>query len=120
MGEYNDFEMMTPQDGTTVADVCLARGINDSVPPQWLIHLPLPKSMKAPDPSRRLEAECWSAPAPCVREVLRHSGSCGRGCRIVRRLNIGAERPPLDGLRRAAAPRLDCATGAAEGKAGAG
>jgi uncharacterized protein len=38
MGGYSDFVMSTP-DGTGVAGVCHARGVNAGLPPQWLVYI---------------------------------------------------------------------------------
>ena len=38
MGDYSDYGMATP-DGTGVAGVCHARGVNEGIPPQWLIYI---------------------------------------------------------------------------------
>jgi predicted enzyme related to lactoylglutathione lyase len=39
MGDYNDYCMHSPEDGTVVAGVCHARGVNESLPAQWLIYI---------------------------------------------------------------------------------
>ncbi|MDJ0522534.1 MAG: VOC family protein [Planctomycetota bacterium] len=39
MGEYDDYEMVAPGTGETVAGVCHARGPNATVPPQWLVYV---------------------------------------------------------------------------------
>jgi predicted enzyme related to lactoylglutathione lyase len=39
-GKYADYALCTP-DGTAVAGVCHARGINQAIPPVWLICLPV-------------------------------------------------------------------------------
>jgi predicted enzyme related to lactoylglutathione lyase len=39
-GQYADYALRTP-DGTSVAGVCHARGVNEGVPPVWLICLPV-------------------------------------------------------------------------------
>ncbi len=39
MGDYNDYEMVAPGSGETVAGVCHARGTNAGVPPQWLMYV---------------------------------------------------------------------------------
>ena len=39
MGDYEDYNMLTPRGGQTVAGVCHARGSNASLPPQWLIYV---------------------------------------------------------------------------------
>ena len=39
MGDYNDFSMLVPSTGETVAGVCHARGVNAGLPAQWLIYV---------------------------------------------------------------------------------
>ena len=39
MGDYDDFNMSAPADGSPVAGVCHARGGNQGLPPQWLIYV---------------------------------------------------------------------------------
>lgn len=39
MGDYEDFCMNRPGDGTTVAGICNARGPNAGIPAQWLIYI---------------------------------------------------------------------------------
>lgn len=39
MGEYADFTMTMPGDGTPVAGICHARGGNAGLPRQWLIYI---------------------------------------------------------------------------------
>lgn len=39
MGEYNDFNISTPETGEPVAGVCHARGSNAQMPPQWMIYI---------------------------------------------------------------------------------
>ncbi len=39
MGGYSDFCMNLPESGTTVAGICHARGVNASLPPQWLVYI---------------------------------------------------------------------------------
>jgi predicted enzyme related to lactoylglutathione lyase len=39
MGGYEDWCMVTPTSGETVAGVCHARGTNASLPPQWLMYV---------------------------------------------------------------------------------
>ncbi|MGD6803803.1 VOC family protein [Rossellomorea vietnamensis] len=38
MGEYHDYNMHTPS-GETVTGICHAKGINSSLPPQWLMYV---------------------------------------------------------------------------------
>jgi len=39
MGSYSDFCMNLPDDNTTVAGVCHARGTNANLPSQWLVYV---------------------------------------------------------------------------------
>ena len=39
MGDYEDFHMIAPGSGKSVAGVCHARGMNADLPPQWLLYV---------------------------------------------------------------------------------
>ncbi|MEJ2545603.1 MAG: VOC family protein [Calditrichaceae bacterium] len=39
MGNYNDYNMLRPEDDVTGAGICHARGINTNLPAQWLIYI---------------------------------------------------------------------------------
>jgi len=39
MDGYNDYCMNSPESGKTVAGVCHARGVNESLPPTWMIYI---------------------------------------------------------------------------------
>lgn len=39
MGGYADYSMIPPGGGDPVAGICHARGINEGIPPQWLIYI---------------------------------------------------------------------------------
>ncbi len=39
MGGYDDYVMLSPDGQAGVAGVCHARGVNASLPPQWLIYI---------------------------------------------------------------------------------
>lgn len=39
MGDYNDYVMTSPEDGSGVAGVCHARGGNAGLPPVWLVYI---------------------------------------------------------------------------------
>ena len=41
MGGYSDFTMTTPVSGQPVGGVCHARGVNQGLPPVWMICLPV-------------------------------------------------------------------------------
>lgn len=38
MGGYEDFEMLSPETGASVAGICTARGANADLPAQWLVY----------------------------------------------------------------------------------
>ncbi|MFQ5462274.1 MAG: VOC family protein [Phycisphaerae bacterium] len=39
VGDYEDYGMVPPAATTEVAGICHARGINERLPPQWLIYI---------------------------------------------------------------------------------
>ena len=39
MGEYDDYNILTPGQGRPVAGVCHARGPNANIPPQWMVYI---------------------------------------------------------------------------------
>lgn len=39
MGAYNDFSMVPPGSETPVAGICHARGVNEHLPPLWLVYI---------------------------------------------------------------------------------
>ena len=39
MDGYNDFHMVLPSTGNSVAGICHARGVNADVPPVWLVYI---------------------------------------------------------------------------------
>lgn len=39
MGGYDDYCMVAPSTGATVAGICHARGVNANLPPRWLIYI---------------------------------------------------------------------------------
>lgn len=39
MGSYNDFSMVPPGSQTAVAGICHARGVNESLPPVWMVYI---------------------------------------------------------------------------------
>lgn len=39
MGGYADFNMTVPTQGTPVAGICHARGVNADLPPVWIVYL---------------------------------------------------------------------------------
>jgi predicted enzyme related to lactoylglutathione lyase len=39
MGDYSDFNMNSPETGQPMAGVCHARGVNQEIPPFWMIYI---------------------------------------------------------------------------------
>jgi len=39
MGDYEDYSMMPKNDDNPVSGICHAKGINEGIPPQWLIYI---------------------------------------------------------------------------------
>jgi predicted enzyme related to lactoylglutathione lyase len=42
MGLYHDYQMTLPGTGESVAGICHARGVNASLPSQWLVYIKVP------------------------------------------------------------------------------
>lgn len=38
MGEYADFCMNSPDDGQTKVGICFAKGVNQQIPPVWMLY----------------------------------------------------------------------------------
>ena len=39
MGDYDDYSMVAPESGKVASGICHARGVNENLPPQWLIYI---------------------------------------------------------------------------------
>jgi len=39
MGNYSDYNMNSPENGQPMAGICHARGVNEKLPPVWLIYI---------------------------------------------------------------------------------
>jgi hypothetical protein len=39
MGGYDDFHMIVPSTGNSVAGICHAKGVNADIPPVWMIYI---------------------------------------------------------------------------------
>lgn len=39
MGDYDDFNMTSPLTGDPVTGICHAKGVNEELPPQWLVYI---------------------------------------------------------------------------------
>ena len=50
MGDYNDFNMNSPESGKTIAGICQQRGVITNLPSQWLVYI----TVKSADESAAL------------------------------------------------------------------
>ncbi len=62
MGDYDDYNMMMPESGETVAGICHARGSNANVPPQWLMYITVADVDKSAARCRELGGEVIDGP----------------------------------------------------------
>ncbi|MFA7227746.1 MAG: VOC family protein [Melioribacteraceae bacterium] len=74
MGQYNDYVMNTPQTETSVAGICHARGVNASLPPQWLIYITVADIMESVSRCNALGGKVLAEP--------KNYGGMGRYCVI--------------------------------------
>src|SRR5262245_50792160 len=61
MGDYADYNMKRP-DGKTVAGVCHARGVNATMPAQWMIYLQVADLDASMDACKKLGGEVIVGP----------------------------------------------------------
>jgi predicted enzyme related to lactoylglutathione lyase len=47
MGDYDDFNMNSPENGNTIAGICHSRGGNANLPAQWLIYITVEDAEKS-------------------------------------------------------------------------
>ncbi len=73
MGEYSDFSM-NDANGTPVAGICHARGVNAGLPPQWLVYITV-------DNLEARLARCVELGGKALAEI-RSLGPMGRYCVI--------------------------------------
>jgi predicted enzyme related to lactoylglutathione lyase len=57
MGDYSDFNMISPGDGEAAAGICHARGNNAEIPPQWLIYIIVSDAAESATRCRELGGE---------------------------------------------------------------
>ena len=72
MGDYNDYNMTT--DGVPRAGVCHGKGVNEGIPPQWMIYI------NVPDLDASV-ASCKAKGGELLGEI-RAEGGMGRFCFI--------------------------------------
>ncbi len=74
MGDYDDYNMNTPESGNAVTGVCHARDSNADLPPQWLIYITVEDMDKSAQRCVKLGGKIISAP--------KDMGEYGRYCVI--------------------------------------
>lgn len=62
MGGYDDFCMLSPADGRSIAGVCHARGINADLPAQWLVYVVVDDVERAAARARDLGGDVIAGP----------------------------------------------------------
>ena len=62
MGGYEDFHMLSPATGQSVAGICHARGANANLPPQWLIYITVEDVEKSAARCRALGGQVLDGP----------------------------------------------------------
>jgi predicted enzyme related to lactoylglutathione lyase len=74
MGDYSDFNMLSPTSGEVAAGVCHARGVNAGLPPVWLVYVAVADLEASMDRCRELGGDVVAGPSGM--------GSYGRYCVI--------------------------------------
>jgi predicted enzyme related to lactoylglutathione lyase len=64
MGSYNDFSMVPPASQTAVAGICHARGVNERLPPVWMVYLAVAKLEESLAQCRELGGKVLVGPRP--------------------------------------------------------
>ncbi len=62
MGDYDDFNMISPDDGQCAAGICHARGSNAKLPPQWLIYISVADADEAAAKCKKLGGKIIDGP----------------------------------------------------------
>ena len=62
MGGYDDFNMLSPETGETVAGICHARGSNAHLPPQWLVYITVADVDASAERCRKLGGKVLDGP----------------------------------------------------------
>lgn len=62
MGGYDDFNMLSPETGETVAGICHARGSNAHLPPQWLVYITVMDVDASAEQCRKLGGKVLDGP----------------------------------------------------------
>lgn len=64
MGSYNDFSMVPPGTQAPVAGICHARGVNESLPPVWLVYIAVERLDESLERCRALGGTVVVPPRP--------------------------------------------------------
>ena len=62
MGSYNDFSMVPPGTSSPVAGICHARGMNEHLPPVWLLYLAVANLQESLECCRQLGGAVLAEP----------------------------------------------------------
>jgi len=65
MGGYEDYCMVSPDNGETTAGICHARGVNAKLPPQWLAYITVDDVEKSAKACVDLGGEVIDGPREC-------------------------------------------------------
>jgi uncharacterized protein len=70
MGDYDDFVMSPAGESDAAAGICHAKGVNEDIPPVWMIYINVPNIEES-------IAECKNLGGTVVKEI-KNMGSYGR------------------------------------------
>ena len=62
MGDYDDYNMLPPDDDQPVAGICHAKGPNAEIPPQWMIYIIVENLDKSVEACTRLGGSIINGP----------------------------------------------------------
>jgi len=62
MGSYNDFSMVPPGSTTPATGICHARGVNEDLPPVWMIYIAVERLEESLERCRELGGTVLAAP----------------------------------------------------------
>jgi len=74
MGDYDDYNMLRPEDDVTGAGICHARGVNANLPAQWLIYIAVENLDKSVE-------RCLALGGKMITQI-KHMKGYGRHCVI--------------------------------------
>lgn len=62
MGDYNDFNMNSPESGNTKAGICHSEGTNSEIPAQWMIYIVVEDVDKSAEQCKQLGGKVLTGP----------------------------------------------------------